>query len=146
MRIDLWSTNIPFKREYQYQVRTVYSTHTVCMVRTNIVLIFFLQIGCVQGTRGIHTWYQTQKMLFFSSVFLLRKSKTYNEGTTKIYDIGGDEWDLFNRVDIFELTSIWTRGRSFWANCYLILIFFCFHLNNLNQGCQNLIFTSTHYK
>jgi hypothetical protein len=31
------------------------------------------------------------KNAFFFFGFLLRKSKTYNEGTTKIYDIGGDE-------------------------------------------------------
>lgn len=37
---------------------------------------------------------------------LLRKSKIYNEGTTKMWDIIGYDLNLFNGVGIFKVDSI----------------------------------------
>ena len=39
---------------------------------------------------------------------LLRKrnSNTYNEGATKICDIGRDKWNLFDVADILEVASL----------------------------------------
>lgn len=31
--------------------------------------------------------------------------EVYNVGATKMWDIGGDEWDLFDVVDIFKVVS-----------------------------------------
>jgi hypothetical protein len=36
----------------------------------------------------------------------LRKSKSYTEGETKMLDIGGDEWNLSDGVDILEVVSL----------------------------------------
>ncbi|CAL5211332.1 unnamed protein product [Lathyrus oleraceus] len=37
---------------------------------------------------------------------LSRKSENYNEGETKMWDIGGDEWSLSDGVDILEVVSL----------------------------------------
>jgi hypothetical protein len=36
---------------------------------------------------------------------LSRKSKSYNEGETKMWDIGGDEWNLSDGAGILEVAS-----------------------------------------
>ncbi|CAL5201486.1 unnamed protein product [Lathyrus oleraceus] len=37
---------------------------------------------------------------------LSRKSKNYNEGETKMWDIAGDEWSLSDGADTLEVASI----------------------------------------
>lgn len=37
---------------------------------------------------------------------LSRKSKNYNEGETKMWDVGGDEWSLSDGAGILEVTSL----------------------------------------
>lgn len=40
------------------------------------------------------------------SVFSRKKSKVYTEWATKVWNIGVDEWNLFNEADILEVHSL----------------------------------------
>jgi hypothetical protein len=54
-------------------------------------------------------WKGIDSVLFYANLHLLsrkRNNNTYNEGATKIYDIGRDKWDLFDVTDILEVASL----------------------------------------
>jgi hypothetical protein len=96
---NLWSTDTLFEREYRSRYQYAYGTPLVC------VIIEFIHSFIEKK--------QAQSKDIWKFTFYPYKSSK----STKMWDIGRDEWNLFNVACIFEVASRWTwtrtRGRSF---------------------------------